>query len=297
MLFEEQISDAVITAVCCEEEDEGTDHIFYAADDNGRLYTLDKKGKIIAQGKGRDESIHTLMNHDSFGVTAYSKTGWTSFDKATKEKRGINLKKEIKASKSGDTTADYSLDGDGTFHFHDQGGQYLVNEYPANSASTAISTCAIEFNNLDVYAYAVVDPAFFDDLDTAESINLPVYDDQEELVRTLVFDFPVIQVMSRRRHTKHSADDIFFLLRNNSIVRMRGMDIKNTDILSEDLMYNAEKYSIEVEDDELIKGFAVHGSEEGVKLCFHGVMDIFTIFIADQDESAAAPYSAGGWMA
>ena len=81
-LFEEDISDAVITAVCCEEREEGSNHIFYAADAEGQIFTLDKRGKIIAKGKGRDESIHTLMNHDTFGVTAYSETGWTSFDNA-----------------------------------------------------------------------------------------------------------------------------------------------------------------------------------------------------------------------
>ena len=198
----------------------------------------------------------------------------------------LNLKKEIKSSASDNDSANFSLDGDGTFYFHDQGGQYHVNEYHASSASTAIATCAIAFDNLDVFAYAVVDPTFFDDLDTAESSNLPVYDDKEELVRTLLFDFPVIQVMSRRAHTMFAADDIFFLLRNNTMVRMRGNDIKNTDIPTEDLMHNAAEYIIEVEDDEFIKGFAVHGSEAGVKLCFHGVMDIFTMFIDEQNEAA-----------
>jgi len=284
LLFEEQISDTVITAVCCEQQDSGSNHIFYAADHDGRLYTLDKKGKIIAQGQGRDERIHTLLNTDKFGITAYSNTGWTSFENATKEKRKLNLKKEIKASESSTETANYSLDGDGTLYFEDRGGQYHVNQYNCSSASTAIATCAMTFDNDDdVYAYAVVDPAFFDDLDTAGSSNLPVYDSNIELLCTLVFGCPVIQVMSCRMQTTYSSDDIFFLLRNNTIVRMKGNDIENTDILTEDLMTMAEEYIIDVEDDDFIKGFAVHGSETGFKLCFHGVMDIFTMFIHDQE--------------
>ena len=270
--FEEQISETAITAVCCEEEDEGSNHIFYAADAEGKLYTLNKKGEVIAKGQGRPERVHTLLNSDKFEVLAYSETGFTKFTKATKR---------IKAKESTTYTANYSLDGDGTFYFGDQGGQYHVNQYNATTASTAIATCGMMFYNDEVYAYAIVDEAYFDDLDTAEDCLLPVYDTNEALIRKLEFEDPVIQVMSCRNHATYPKDEIYFLLRSNTIVRMKGKDIENKDFETKDLMANADVFPLNVDGDEYIKGFAVHASNNGTKLCFQGLMDIFAIFIED----------------
>eukprot|EP00092_Neocalanus_flemingeri_P046757 GFUD01052733.1.p1 GENE.GFUD01052733.1~~GFUD01052733.1.p1 ORF type:complete len:316 (+),score=84.28 GFUD01052733.1:92-1039(+) len=268
LFFEQQISESMITAVCCEEEDKGTNHIFYAADMDGKLYTLDKKGNVLAKGKGRPDRIHTLLNVGKFKVCAYSETGYSEFSNATKK---------IKASESSTATANYSLDGDGTFYFHDQGGQYHVNIYNCDAATTAIATCALKVKKDAVFAFAVVDPVYFDDLATAEDCLLPVYDNDNKIIRKLEFEAPVIQVMSRKTHTEYPKNEIYFLLRSNTVVCMSGKDIENKSIKTKDLMENADRLEIDVDDEEFIKGFAVHGSKNGTKFCFQGLTEIFAI--------------------
>ena len=50
-VFSSKISETAVTAVCCEEQDDTDNPIFYAGDADGMLYTVNKKGKVVATAK------------------------------------------------------------------------------------------------------------------------------------------------------------------------------------------------------------------------------------------------------
>merc|ERR1712168_1085856 len=103
-VFSAKISDSEITAVCCEEQDETDNPIFYAGDVEGNLYTVNKKGKVLKTAK--------LEKREGNFTTA---------------------------------SANYSFDGDGTFHKKKGAGDYNVIQYDCRTPSKCVATCAIEF--------------------------------------------------------------------------------------------------------------------------------------------------------
>merc|ERR1712112_411671 len=72
--FSSKISESAVTAVCCEEQDDLDNPIFYAGDAEGNLYTVDKKGKIVAQAKvpSRKGEIHIISNRSKYSIYAYT---------------------------------------------------------------------------------------------------------------------------------------------------------------------------------------------------------------------------------
>merc|ERR1712212_1192648 len=58
--FSVKIAECEITAVCCEEQDETDNPIFYAGDVEGNLYTVNKKGKVLKTAKLQAKKIRTL---------------------------------------------------------------------------------------------------------------------------------------------------------------------------------------------------------------------------------------------
>merc|ERR1712123_388450 len=84
-VFSAKISDSEITAVCCEEQDETDNPIFYAGDIEGNLYTVNKKGKVLktAELQARKGKIHTIVNRNKYSIYAHTSSGSTSFSHAT----------------------------------------------------------------------------------------------------------------------------------------------------------------------------------------------------------------------
>ena len=233
------------------------------------LYTLNRKGEVIATGKGREDGIHTILPLDTLGeIFVYSKTRYSTF---------LNAHKKIASpSESSTSSAQYSLDGDGTF-LMDNSGTYHVNMYNCDAPTTAIALCRLDLGADYDKAYAVVDDSYLDNLNTAEANKLPVYSG-DTLIRTLKFQAPVIQVMSLRHWGKFKADEIYFLLRDGSIVRMTGSNVANKNIKDQkDLEKKIEIDDSAYPDDDTEEdassvgvGFAVHGSARGTKIIFKG---------------------------
>ena len=81
--FNKKICEADICAVCCEEQDENWNEVFYVCDADNNVFTLNKRGDIVAKNhlglkKGK---IHTIDNFKKFSFTAHTSLGEQPFTK------------------------------------------------------------------------------------------------------------------------------------------------------------------------------------------------------------------------
>ena len=206
-VFKEKISDYAITAVACEEKDDADNQIFYAGDEKGNLFTVNKKGKVIKETSipERKGNIHIIANKDKYQIYVYTCKGSQSLSHTTTDFIEGNFST---------STANYSLDGDGTFHKKKGTGDYDVIQFNARTPSKVVACIGMEFGKKlddyeEVHAYAIVDDDYENLIEdgTADK-KLKVYNNGK-LVRDLEFKSPVKQIMSCRHHEgKAQADDI-----------------------------------------------------------------------------------------
>ena len=167
-MFSTKISDASITAVCCEEEDDVDNPIFYAGDSDGRIpqqsciyrmnllqarFTLSTRRVtlllrlwfptglyselirlIMTICSIRKGEIHILANRGKYSLYAYTSNGTTSFSRATSDFRYLldnSATCLALLSRKGNfstSSSNYSYDGDGTFHRKMGAGDYKVDD-------------------------------------------------------------------------------------------------------------------------------------------------------------------------
>jgi len=276
--FSSKISESAVTAVCCEEQDDLDNPIFYAGDAEGNLYTVDKKGKIVAQAKvpSRKGEIHIISNRSKYSIYAYTSGGSTSFSHATSDFRKGNFTT---------SPANYSFDGDGTFHKKKGAGDYDVLQFDARTPSRVVSSVAVEFGkkvkNYDqVFCYAVIDEQYENLIEegTAEN-SLIVMNNQGKTIRTLEFKSPVKQIMSCRHHEGDAeADKIYIMLWNGNLYKVTGNMLSDVsvadDALDLKIAVKMEDYDDEDPDDDdfgEFRGFCVYGK----KICIYGNDGLF----------------------
>eukprot|EP00092_Neocalanus_flemingeri_P069754 GFUD01085540.1.p1 GENE.GFUD01085540.1~~GFUD01085540.1.p1 ORF type:complete len:327 (-),score=109.76 GFUD01085540.1:125-1105(-) len=280
-VFSAKISENEITAVCCEEQDEDDNPIFYAGDIEGNLYTVNKKGKVLATAKlqARKGKIHTIVNRNKYSIYAYTSGGNTSFSHATTDFRKGNFST---------ASANYSFDGDGTFHKKKGAGDYNVIQYDARTPSKIVATCAIEFgkkvkNFEQVFVYAVVDDEYENLIEEGTAENaIIVFNDSSKKIRTLEFKSPVKQVMSCRHHEGDAeTDKIYILLWNGMLYKCTGAMLMDPEVANGalDLKVAVMEEDDEDEDDDKgeYKGFCVFGK----KICIYGNDGLFTADVKD----------------
>merc|ERR1712183_679871 len=274
--FSVKIAECEITAVCCEEQDETDNPIFYAGDVEGNLYTVNKKGKVLKTAKleKRKGKIFTISNRNKYSIYAHTSGGSTSYSHATTDFRKGNFTT---------ASANYSFDGDGTFHKKKGAGDYNVIQYDCRTPSKAVATCAMEFgkktkNFEQVFAYAVIDEEYENLIEegTAEN-SIQVFNSSSKLIRTLEFKSPVKQIMSCRHHEGDAeTDKIYMLLWNGMLYKVTGNMLMDPEVANTalDLKVAVMEADDEDEDDDKgeYKGFCVFGK----KLCIYGNDGLFT---------------------
>ena len=275
-VFSSKICENEITAVCCEEQDEDDNPIFYAGDSEGNLYTVNKKGKVLATAKlqARKGRIHTIVNRNKYSIYAYTSGGSTSFSHATTDFRKGNFST---------ASANYSYDGDGTFHKKKGAGDYNVIQYDGRTPNKVVATCAMEFgkkvkNFEQVFAYAVIDEEYANMIEegTAEN-SIQVFNSSSKLIRTLELKSPVKQIMSCRHHEGDAeTDKIYILLWSGKLYKVTGAMLMDPEVTNASLDM---KLSVIEEDDEdeendrgEYRGFCVFGK----KICMYGNDGLFT---------------------
>eukprot|EP00092_Neocalanus_flemingeri_P022319 GFUD01024202.1.p1 GENE.GFUD01024202.1~~GFUD01024202.1.p1 ORF type:complete len:356 (+),score=87.45 GFUD01024202.1:96-1163(+) len=305
-VFSSQISEAEITAVCCEEQSEYSNSIFYAGDIMGNLFTVNQKGKVVAQVQlqGRKGEIHTIVNRNKFSIYAYTTTGNITFSHATTD---------FKKGHFSTASANFSFDGDGTFHKKKGTGDFKVNQYDCRTPTNVVATCGIEFgkkikNFQQLFAFGIFDPSYQNMIEEGTAENtLPVFCSLRKLIRTLEFPAPVMQVMSCRHHEAGAEDDkIYILLWDGNILKVTGSMLEDPDLSNDDLdivpavsnevlvkkrratmkikisgavmedsdinNYVLDQENVEDDDKGEYKGFCVYGK----KMCVYGNDGLFT---------------------
>lgn len=261
-VFSSKITEAEITAVCCEEQDEGSNQLFYAADSSNNIFIVNKKGNTISeeQLKSRKGKIHTLVNTGRFTIQVLSSLGTTTFTQGSHK---------LKKGKFSTKSANYSLDGDGTFNKEKGTGDYNVTQYDCRNATNTVATFRVKFgkkikNYRQVLAYATFEESYVNLIEegTAEK-TLDIFCSNNRLVRRLEFTAPVMQVMSCRHHQGQAEEDmVYFLLWNGNVLKV------GVDCFNEILIYRFFKASgslledPEISDDELDLVTVVKGEEE-----------------------------------
>ena len=234
-VFSSKVSDEDITAVCCEEQDDNFNQIFYAADTANNIFTLDKKGKIVSTAllTPRKGKIHTLVNSGKFVFQVLSSAGSTTYTQGTHK-----LKKGTFSTQS----AKYSVDGDGTFNKIRGTGDFNVMQYNCRNATNAVATLRIKFGKKmksirQVFAYSTFDEAYINLIEegTADKC-LEIFCSKDRLIRRINFSSPVKQVMSSRHHQgKFAEDKIYILLWDGSISSVSGNLLEDPQVLNENL--------------------------------------------------------------
>jgi len=277
-VFSAKISDSEITAVCCEEQDETDNPIFYAGDVEGNLYTVNKKGKVLATTtlQKRKGKPRTIVNRAKYSIYVHSCKGVTSYSHATTDFRRGNFST---------AASNYSFDGDGTFHRKKGAGDYEVIQYNARTPSRIVATCAIEFGNKvknfeEVLTYSVIHQDYENLIEegTAEKV-LKVFDSKKKIIRELEFKAPVKQVMSCRHHEGDAeTDKLYILLWNGNLYSVTGAMIMDPEVGDEKLDLKLAVVDDDDEDDDEhedkgeYKGFCVFGK----KICIYGNDGLFT---------------------
>jgi len=276
--FSAKIAECEITAVCCEEQDDTDNPIFYAGDVDGNLYTVNKKGKVIKTAKleKRKGKIFTISNRNKYSIYAHTSGGSTSYSHATTDFRKGNFST---------ASANYSFDGDGTFHKKKGAGDYNVIQYDARTPTKAVATCAIEFGKKvkdfeEVHAYAVIDDEYANMIEEGTSEkSLQVFNSSSKKIRQLEFKSAVKQVMSCRHHEGDAAaDKIYIMLWDGNLYSCTGNMLMDPEIEDKDLdLKKAVKYEDNDDDDEEdekgeYNGFCVYGK----KICIYGNDGLFT---------------------
>merc|ERR1712243_462892 len=269
--FSAKIAECEITAVCCEEQDDTDNPIFYAGDVDGNLYTVNKKGKVIKTAKleKRKGKIFTISNRNKYSIYAHTSGGSTSYSHATTDFRKAN----------------FSFDGDGTFHKKKGAGDYNVIQYDDRTPTKAVATCAIEFGKKvkdfeEVHAYAVIDDEYANMIEEGTSEkSLQVFNSSSKKIRQLEFKSAVKQVMSCRHHEGDAAaDKIYIMLWDGNLYSCTGNMLMDPEIEDKDLdLKKAVKYEDNDDDDEEdekgeYNGFCVYGK----KICIYGNDGLFT---------------------
>jgi len=227
-VFKSKISDSPITAVACEEKDEADNQIFYAGDAAGNLYTVNKKGNVVKTTSipERKGDIHIIANKDKYQIYVYTTKGSQSLSHTTTDFRKGNFTT---------STANYSVDGDGTFHKKKGSGDYDCIQFNARTPSRVVATCAMEFgrkigNYEEVLAYAIIDDEYENLVEDGTADKSFVVFSNGRQVRQMQFKSPVKQIMSCRHHEVGSSDDIYILLWNGSIYRINASKLADPDV-------------------------------------------------------------------
>jgi len=280
-VFKSKISDSPITAVACEEKDDADNQIFYAGDEDGNLFTVNKKGSVvkttsIPQRKG---NIHIIANKDKYQIFVYTTKGSQSLSHTTTDFRKGNFTT---------STANYSVDGDGTFHKKKGSGDYDCIQFNARTPSQVVACVAMEFGRKvgeyeEVLAYAIIDEEFENLVEdgTADK-SFKVFSNGRE-VRTIQFKSPVKQIMSCRHHEVGASDDVYFLLWSGIIYRVNASKLADSNVDNKDLemvvaVQLPEESGDDSDDDDdrgEFRGFCAYNN----KLCVYGNDGLFAATI------------------
>jgi len=285
--FSAKIAECEITAVCCEEQDDTDNPIFYAGDVEGNLYTVNKKGKVLATTSlpKRKGKPRTIVNRAKYSIYVHSCKGVTSYSHATTDFRKGNFST---------AASNYSFDGDGTFHRKKGAGDYDVIQYDARTPSYIVATCAIEFGKKvkkfeQVMTYSVIHKDYENLIEegTAE-MALKVFDGRKKMIRELEFKAPVKQVMSCRHHEGEAeADMVYILLWSGMLYSVTGSKLMDPNVTDDDLdlklavVEDDDDADEEHEDKGEYKGFCVFGK----KICIYGNDGLFTADVVNKSNS------------
>jgi len=277
-VFKSQISDSPIVAVACEEKDDADNQIFYAGDEEGNLFTVNKKGSVVKTTSipERKGNIHIIANKDKYQIYVYTTKGSQSLSHTTTDFRKGNFTT---------STANYSVDGDGTFHKKKGSGDYDCIQFNARTPSKVVACVAMEFGRKvgeyeEVLAYAIIDETFENLVEdgTADK-SFKVFSNGKS-VREIEFKSPVKQIMSCRHHVVGSSDDIYIMLWSGIIYKANGSKLADTAVDDKDLgMEIATKPLADDEDGNdsddddrgEFRGFCVYNN----RLCVYGNDGLF----------------------
>jgi hypothetical protein len=220
-VFSAKISGSRITAVCCEEQDEDDNPIFYAGDSAGKVFTINRKGKILAEVQIPEKKgkILTLVNRSKFSIYACTDAGSTSF---------MNCTKSYQKGKFSSASAQYSFAKDGTFQKKSGGKdlEFKINQYDCRSPSHLVATLGIEFgkhinNFTKVLAFGVFDEKYSKLIESgAANTSLTVF--SKDVFRTVELGSPVRQVMACRHHEGEAGGDrVYILMCDGQLLKVR----------------------------------------------------------------------------
>jgi len=262
MCFKTKVSDAKITAVCADLDQD----LFYAGDADGKVFVLNKKGEVLNEAEMPEERagpVLMIISNKNDVFRGGNTTGFAIFKNATSE---IEISLE-------DKSKFFSLDGDGTLYDNKDDGIHELFGYNARSSAAVNATVALTegkvagnyptFSNRSVAG----NEAYQADVDQGRAITtLSIRKSENKSlgneIKKLEFEVPVKQVMSCRHHLDDAeADDVYILLCDGHLKKVNGTQLFDEEVAAEDLEMEdiVDEYDGEEETEKYLGGFAVYG--------------------------------------
>lgn len=230
---------AMITAVCCDTFDVRGQSLFYAGDALGYLHVIGENGNLIDSLQVREDAIISIQDVEARKVWVFSENGRTVVN-LTNNKLVIQAQRPSK----------WSMAEDGQVFQKRDRGAFGLEEYECTHPARLYGTSRINIEMAADNSYAKISgfgciSGLYKDLveDNKVSKSLEVTGRNNMKLKTLQFDFPVKQVISRfTKNSSHREDAVYILTTDDKVFRCKATQLADRAVSAEscdiDLMFN-----------------------------------------------------------
>merc|ERR1711973_667153 len=189
---------AMLTAVCCDTFDVRGQSLYYAGDALGYLHVIGENGNVIDSLQVREDAIISIQDVEARKVWVFSENGRTV----------VNLNNN-KLTIQAQRPSKWSMAEDGQVFQKRERGAFGLEEYDCTHPARLFGTSRINIESAADNSYAKISAfgcisGLYKDLveDNKVANTLEVTGRNNMKLKTLEFDFPVKQVISRCKATE-----------------------------------------------------------------------------------------------
>jgi hypothetical protein len=223
---------AMITAVCCDTFDVRGQSLYYAGDALGYLHVMGENGNLIDSLQVRDDAIISIQDVEARKVWVFSENGRTV----------VNLNNN-KLVVQAQRPSKWSMAEDGQVFQKRERGAFGLEEYECTHPARLYGTSRINIETAADNSYAKISAfgcisGLYKDLVEENKVDtrLEVSGRNNMKLKTLEFDFPVKQVISRfTKNSSQREDAVYILTTDDKITRVKATDLADRAISGESI--------------------------------------------------------------
>jgi len=223
---------AMLTAVCCDTFDVRGQSLYYAGDALGYLHVIGENGNVIDSLQVREDAIISIQDVEARKVWVFSENGRTV----------VNLNNN-KLTIQAQRPSKWSMAEDGQVFQKRERGAFGLEEYDCTHPARLFGTSRINIESAADNSYAKISAfgcisGLYKDLveDNKVANTLEVTGRNNMKLKTLEFDFPVKQVISRfTKNSSQREDAVYILTTDDKITRVKATELADRAISGESI--------------------------------------------------------------